>query len=409
METACDSIGNLMAKTAAIAIVGTFDSKGEEHLFLKECIERRGFPTLTVNVGTKGPSPFRPDADLYEEIRRGPSAPKSRDEAIQITLQKARTLIQELHHKGELCGVIAAGGGTGTHLCTSIMRVLPLGVPKVMVSTVASRDMKDTVGTKDITMMHSVADILGVNSILGHILDKAAGAVCGMAESRWEPKEIKKRIALTMFGFITRAAEAIKGNLESMGYEVIAFHANGTGGMAMEELAREGLFDGILDLATHELADDLKGGYCAGIGPERLEPIPERQVPRLVVPGGLDCAVLEFTRDTVPEAYQGRPVFFYDFRSAIRLNEDETIFLAGQMAQKLNRDPSLVQVLIPQQGWSEADREGAPLYDPAMNERFVHQLKAALNVRIAVMEADFHINDPGFAQVASETMKGMLE
>lgn len=397
-----------MRDKAAIAIVGTFDSKGEEHLFLKECIEGRGFSALTVNVGTKGPSPFRPDIDLYEDIQRLPSAQKSRDEAIQSTLQRAQELIQKLHEKGEISGVISAGGGTGTHLCASIMRVLPLGVPKVMVSTVASRDMKNTVGTKDITMMHSVADILGVNSILGHILDKAAGAICGMAESRWEPKEKRKRIALTMFGFITQAAEAIKANLESMGYEIIAFHANGTGGMAMEELAREGHFDGILDLATHELADEMKGGYCAGIGPERLEPIPGKGVPRLVVPGGLDCAVLEFTRANVPDGYRDRPIFFYDFRSAIRLNEEETQFLAGQVAEKLNREPSGIQVLIPRRGWSEADREGEPLYDPAMSEKFLQKLKADLNPKIDVVEVDFHINDPGFAQIASETMHAML-
>jgi uncharacterized protein (UPF0261 family) len=397
-----------MKNKAAIAIVGTFDSKGEEHLFLKECVEGRGFSTFMLNVGTKGPSPFRADMDLYEEIQRLPSPPKSRDEAIQATLQRAQNLIQGLYEKEKVCGVIAAGGGTGTHLCTSIMRVLPLGVPKVMVSTVASRDMKNTVGTKDITMMHSVADILGVNSILGHILDEAAGAICGMVDRRWKPKQSKKRIALTMFGFVTPAAEAIKVNLESMGYEIVAFHANGTGGMAMEELAREGHFDGILDLAIHELADEMKGGYCAGIGPERLEPISGRRVPRLVVPGGLDCLVFEFTRANVPEAYKSRPVFFYDFRSAVRVNEEETHFLAGQVAEKLNQEPSVIKVLIPQRGWSEADREGEPFYDPRMNEAFVKKLKASLNPQIPVMEVDHHINDPAFAQVASKTMHAML-
>jgi uncharacterized protein (UPF0261 family) len=398
-----------MKNKAAIAIIGTFDSKGEEHLFLKECIEQRGFQTLTVNVGTKGPSPFTADIDLYGEIQRGALAPRSRDEAIQATLQRAQQLIQEFHKGGRLSAVISAGGGTGTHLCTSIMRILPLGVPKVMVSTVASRDMKNTVGTRDITMMHSVADILGVNSILGHVLDQAAGAVCGMVESCWEPKEKKKRVALTMFGFITEAAEAIKRDMESMGYEIVAFHANGTGGMAMEELAREGYFDGILDLATHELADEMKGGYCAGIGRERLEPIPGKRVPRLVIPGGLDCAVLGFTRSNIPDQYRDQPIFFYDFRSAIRLNEEETQLLARQVAEKLNLEPWGIKVLIPQRGWSEADREGGPLFDPAMSERFIRRLKADLNPQIPVVEVDLHINDPAFALFASETMHGMLE
>jgi uncharacterized protein (UPF0261 family) len=355
----------MMNHNAAIAVVGTFDSKGEEHLFLKECIEKRGFRTLTINVGTKSPSPFPPDHDLYSEIIKNATAQiKGRDKSIEAVRRRAQELILELHKKGIIGGIISAGGGTGTHLGTSIMRVLPVGVPKVMVSTVASRDMTNIVGTKDITMMHSVVDILGINTILGNILDKAAGAICGMTESRWKPERGKKRIALSMFGFITEAAEAIKQSLENMAYEVVAFHANGTGGMAMEELAAEGHFHGILDLATHELADDLKDGYCGGIGPERLQPVPGRDIPRLVIPGGLDCAVLEFTRQNVPKEYQGRKIFYYDFRSAIRLSMDETLFIAEQLGEKLNLKPSRIKVLIPRRGWSEADRKDGPLYDP---------------------------------------------
>jgi uncharacterized protein (UPF0261 family) len=288
------------------------------------------------------------------------------------------------------------------------MRVLPLGVPKVMVSTVASRNMADIVGTKDITMMHSVADILGINSILGNILDKAAGAICGMVESGWKPKEQKKRIALTMFGFITPAAEAVKKRLESMGYEVIAFHANGTGGMAMEELAREGHLDGILDLATHELADELKGGYCAGIGPERLEPAPGRAIPRLVVPGGLDCAVLEFTRHDIPDELQNRKIFFYDFRSAIRLDKEETRYLATQIVEKVNRAPETTKILIPTRGWSEADHEGGPLHDPAMRDLFIEAFSQELDPRIEMKVVDLHINDPSFAKIAAVLMDAML-
>ncbi|MBK5100756.1 MAG: Tm-1-like ATP-binding domain-containing protein, partial [Desulfobacteraceae bacterium] len=352
-----------MEQKAAIAVVGTFDSKGEEHLFLKQCIERRGLTTLTINVGTKGPASFPADIDLYSElIKKGEGLSDDRDEAIQRVLIRARSLTKELHRKGQICGVISAGGGTGTYLGTSIMHVLPMGVPKVMISTVASRDMANIVGTKDITMIHSVVDILGVNSILGGVLDRAAAAICGMVQSQLKPRKEKKRIALTLFGFITQAAEGIKQFLEEMGYEVIAFHANGTGGMAMEELAAEGYFHGILDLATHELADELMGGYCKGIGPERLGPIPGQNVPRLVVPGGLDCAVLEFTRNSIPDEYRGRKIFYYDFRSAIRLTKEETEFLADQLAEKLNSYQSFAKLLVPSRGWSEADREGGPLY-----------------------------------------------
>jgi uncharacterized protein (UPF0261 family) len=289
------------------------------------------------------------------------------------------------------------------------MHVLPLGIPKVMVSTVASRDMASIVGTKDITMIHAVADLLGINSISGRILDQAAGAVCGMVKGKWAPQKEKKRIALSMFGFITEAAERIKQYLEEMGYEVVAFHANGTGGMAMEELAAEGYFHGILDLATHELADELMGGYCGGIGTERLQPVTGLPVPRLVVPGGLDCAVLEFTRSTVPEEYKNRKIFFYDFRSAIRLNEDETAFLARQLAEKLNMDPTNIRLLVPKGGWSEADREGAPLYDPEMNDKFIGTLKPILDKNIRIRETDHHINDPAFAREASRIMHDMVQ
>ncbi len=398
-----------MKKKPAIAVVGTFDSKGEEHLFLKDCIERRGIPTLTVNVGTKKPSALPADIDLFPKVKRtlkGNSG--DRDKAIETAITLAQKVIRDRYEKGEIAGMISAGGGTGTHLGTSIMRVLPLGVPKVMVSTVASRDMAKTVGTKDITMMHSVVDLLGVNSISGMILEKAAGAVCGMVKSRWRAKGKKKRIALSFFGFITRGAEEIKRSLEAMGYEVVAFHANGTGGMAMEELAGEGYFDGILDFAIHELADELMGGYCRGIGPQRLEPPPGRPVPRLVVPGGMDCAVLEFTRDTVPPEHKKRKLFFYDFRSAIRLNKKETTTLAAQVAEKLRLDPASVKVLIPTQGFSEADHANGPLFDPAMNGIFVRKLKKELDFFVEIREADYHINDAAFARLAAEMMDAMV-
>jgi uncharacterized protein (UPF0261 family) len=399
-----------MEQQAAIAVVGTFDSKGQEHLFLKKCIERRNIPTLTINVGTKSPSPFSADFDLYSKIiqARGRGS-WDRDEAIRAVLSKAQVLVRELYRRNRICGIISAGGGTGTHIGTGIMRVLPMGVPKVMVSTVASRNMEDVVGTRDITMMHSVVDLLGVNTISGGVLFRAAGAICGMVLSRWRPKKQKKRIALTMFGFITEGAENIKKVLEKMGYEVIAFHANGTGGTAMEQLAAEGYFDAILDLATHELADELMQGYCKGMGPERLGPIQGYGLPRLVVPGGLDCAVLEFTRDNVPEKFNDRKVFFYDFRSAVRLSLEETEVLAGQLAEKLNQDPSGIKVLIPKGGWSEADKEDGPLHDPEMMEVFIRKLQQDLSQRIEIRGVDLHINDPAFAQLASAVMNEMLQ
>jgi uncharacterized protein (UPF0261 family) len=399
-----------MENISAIAVLGTFDSKSEEHMFLKTQIEQRGLWTLTINVGTRAPSPVPVDIDLFENItENAPDIPEGRDNIINAMLHQAKAQIHKLYENGKISGIISAGGGTGTHICTTVMRELPLGVPKVMVSTVASRNMADIVSTKDITMIHSVADLLGVNSISGNILAKAAAAICAMIQSRWQPAEVKKRIALPFFGFITAGAEATRSALEALGYEVIAFHANGTGGMAMEELAAEGYFCGILDLATHELADHLLNGYCGAIGPQRYEPVPGRSIPRLVVPGGLDCAVLEFTRLNIPERYKHRKIFFYDFRSAIRLNIEETTCLANQLAEKLNRDATNVKVLIPVRGWSEADRKGAPLYDPEMNSVFIGRLKEALDPQIEIREVDRHINDSAFAKIAATLMDKMIK
>ena len=398
-----------MSTNAAVAVIGTFDTKAQEHLFLADRIKMRGFEVLTINVGTGGPAPVPVSLDLYPQLIEDKEPARSgRDAAIRAMLEGAAGQVARLHDSGGLLGIISAGGGTGTHLCTAIMRRLPLGLPKVMVSTVASRDMSSVVATKDIVMFHSVADILGVNSILGGILDKAAAAVCAMSRSRWQPAETKKRIALPFFGFITASAEQTREALEKFGYEVIAFHANGTGGMAMVELAAEGYFDGILDLATHELADHLKNGYCGAIGPGRYAPIPGKSIPHLIVPGGLDCAVLEFTRETVPAAYRDRKIYYYDFRSAIRLDRSETLQVADRLSEQLNLAPAAVKVLIPNRGWSEADREGGPLFDPDTSRLLVDRLKRQLADSIEIREVDCHINDPGFAEAAAAMMHEMV-
>ena len=393
-----------MLTKPTIAVLGTFDTKGEEHLFLKRAIESNGLSALSVNIGTRTSPPFPVDIDLFVEQAEY----DGRDEAIGSMLKRGRKQIRDLYDQGRIQAVISAGGGSGTHLCTGIMRVLPLGVPKVMVSTVASRDMSAIVGTKDITMMHSVVDLLGVNRISGAILHKAAAAVGAMARSQWQPENQGKRVALSFFGFITQAAEQVKAYLQDLGYEVIAFHANGTGGMALEELADEGYFDGILDLATHELADALLDGYCGNIGPDRFQPVSDQPIPRLIVPGGLDCAVLEFTRTKIPPIYRDRKIFFYDFRSAIRLNMDESITLAHQLAAKLNLAPELVKIINPRGGWSVADSPDSPLYDPEISDLLMTTLTRNLDHRIEITTSNHHINDPAFAKLVGDEMDKMI-
>ena len=387
----------------AVVVLGTFDSKAEEHLFLKENIEARGMPVITVNVGTKARSGFSPDYDLR------PEASLSRDQAIEAVMERGRALLLELHAQGRIAGVISAGGGTGTHLCTGIMKALPMGVPKLMVSTVASRDMAPVVGVHDLTIMHSVGDLLGVNSINGVILDQAAAAIAAMAQAAWSPPVGKKRVALTMFGFITTGAEMVRAELERLGCEVVAFHANGAGGLAMEHLVGEDRFDAVLDLATHELADSLyPGGYCRLIGPGRLEPGNGKAIPRLVVPGGLDCVVLEFTRETVPPELAGRRTFFYDFRSAVNLSMDETRSLAQTIRERLNAHQGPVKVLAPMGGWSEAQSDQGPLHDPESAAEFLRILQQGLSPRIEVIESPHHINDSAFALEAARLMYQML-
>ena len=399
-----------MEKIPSIVVLGTFDTKGEEHFFLKKCIEKRGARTITINVGTKKAPLYAVDFDLFKKIETEGLIQKGqdRDQTIKIMQEEACKLVKKLNKQGAISGIVSAGGGSGTYLCTGIMRVLPLGVPKIMLSTVASKDMTHIVGTKDITMMHSVADILGINTILGGMLDKAAAAVSAMADSEWIPDKSRKRIALTFFGFITQAAEQIKKILEEKGYEVVTFHANGTGGNAMEELASEGFFAGILDLATHELADQLMDGYCSGIYSHRFKAVPNITIPRLVVPGGLDCAVLEFDRYNIPEQYKNRKIFFYDFRSAIRLNREETKIIAQQLSERLNHAGETIQVLIPLKGWSVADSIDGPLYDPDTNSFFIKTFKDNLLKTIKVKEENFHINDPSFAKSAADMMDQMI-
>jgi uncharacterized protein (UPF0261 family) len=389
----------------SIAIVGTFDSKGEEHLFLKEVIESKGHSTITVDIGTTDAVPFSPDFSVKKLLDKNKM---DRSHIIETIIEKATELILDLFHHHKIGGIISVGGGTGTFMGTSIMKALPLGVPKFMVSTVASRDMSQIIGTKDITIMHSVVDMLGLNSISRLILAEAGGAVCGMMSDSADEDNASNRVALTLFGFVTQAAENIKSLLIENDFEVVPFHANGTGGMAMEEMIEESLFGGVLDLATHELADAMFGGYCGGIGPQRLR-TPERvTTPRLVIPGGLDCAVLEFDKKSIPEKYKDRKIFFYDFRSAIRLTTDESRILARTVADKLNESHNHIKMLIPLGGWSEADREGDVLFDPESSNAFCETLEQSLKSDVTVVKVDYHINDREFARKAVDMMISMI-
>ncbi|MBI4964076.1 MAG: Tm-1-like ATP-binding domain-containing protein [Desulfomonile tiedjei] len=401
---------------APVAIVGTLDTKGEEVGYLRHIIEESGCSTIVMDVGTLSPPMIEPDISreevtdaagvTAEELRKR----ADRRSAVQTMIDGGAIVISRLFESGRLSGIISIGGGTGTHIGTGIMRSLPLGVPKLMVSTVASRDMSQLIGTKDIIMMHSVVDILGLNAISRRILANAASAMVGMVRSTVQIRSDKPLIGLTSFGFITKGAMRVKGLLEEHGYEVAPFHANGTGGMAMEDLIDQGLISGVVDFALHEFADQMYGGYCGAIGPERLESAGRRGIPQVVVPGGLDCIVLEFdSLETMPEEVRGRKVFWYDFRSGVRTSRDDVLRLSGIIAEKLNRAKGPVKVAIPLKGWSEADALDGPLHDSETNKAFTAELRAALAGQIEVIEVNAHINDAEFAEVVVSELDTMMK
>lgn len=399
----------------AIMVIGTLDTKGDEVRYLKEQIEARGHETIVVDVGVLNETPFQADVTRQEVAKAGglslPEILASSDRrvAVQTMMDGAIKIANELHQTGKLSGVVAVGGGTGTHICTGVMRTLPLGVPKLMVSTVASRDMSQEIGTKDITMMHSVIDMLGLNAVSKKILANAAGAIVGMVETDVGLTPTRPLVGLTVFGFCTEGAMHVKSLLEARGYEMVAFHANGTGGMAMEDLVDQGVLSGVLDFATHEFADQLYGGYCGGIGPGRLEAAGRRGIPQVVVPGGLDCIVLEFdSPETIPPQFRDRKIFWYDFRSGVRTSKEEMKTLAQTIAGKLNKARGPVKVVIPLRGWSEADGEGAPLHEPETNQVFIAELKRLLRPQIEVIEVDAHINEPEFAEAAVATLDEIM-
>jgi uncharacterized protein (UPF0261 family) len=401
--------------TRAIAVIGTLDTKGEEVEYLSHRIEARGHQTMVVDVGVLDRPSTRADITRETIAERGGLsleeivARADRREAVRVMTLGASRIVEELYQAGQLGGAIALGGGTGTHIGTGVLRTLPLGVPKLMVSTVASRDMSEIIGTKDIAMMHSVIDMVGLNAVSRKILDNAAGAIVGMVEEDLGLKATRPLIGVTSFGFCTAGAMNVRSCLSSYGYEMVAFHANGTGGMAMEDLVEQGLLAGVLDFATHEFADNLHDGYCGNIGPGRLESAGRKGIPQVVVPGGLDCIVLEFdSPETMPAQFKDRKVFWYDFRSGVRTSAEELLTLAQTIAGKLNKATGPVRVVIPLKGWSEADGVDGPLYEPETNQVFIDELRALLREDIPIVEVDAHINDPVFAEAAVSALDTLM-
>lgn len=393
----------------SILVIGTFDTKAEELNFIKDQISARGLRVRTLDAGVLAPSPATVDiSNEAVAAAGGQSLPelirlRDRGQAVANMAKGAARITRELHDSAEISAVISLGGGAGTVIGTSAMRTLPLGIPKVMVSSMTSGNIRPYVGTADITMMASVVDISGLNRISRRVLRNAAAAVCGMVEGGEDLVAAElPLIATTMFGVTTPCVMEARRTLEEKGYEVLVFHANGPGGMAMEQLIGEGHVQAVLDITTTELPDELCGGKGSA-GPHRLEKAGEIGIPQVVVPGAMD--MVNYFPDAIPPQFRNRLLHMHNPATCLmRTNAEENRQLGEIMARKLSRAKGPVAVYIPLRGFSAVDAAGQPFFDPDADRAFVAALRSKLPSRIPVIAREAHINDPAFAREIAQAL-----
>ncbi|WP_025745831.1 Tm-1-like ATP-binding domain-containing protein [Kallotenue papyrolyticum] len=393
-----------------VLLIGTLDTKGGEIAYLRDVLQDAGLATLVLDAGILGaPLDCQPDisrADVaqaagttIEELR----AIGTRGAAVERMAQGVARLAQELFAAGRFQALICLGGAEGAVLGAAAAKVLPIGVPKVIVSPIASgrRRFGPLVGTRDVVVIHSVVDILGLNPISQAIFDNAAAAVIGMLRHGHPLREGDGRyVAVTMLGNTTAGVMMLKQHLEARGYETVIFHANGVGGLAMEELAAQDLFVGVIDFTLNELANVPLAGYHAA--PSRLEAVGALGIPQVVVPGCVDFAVFG-PPQSVPDALRSRPHYYHNPEfTLVRLTRDEMVSLAAVIARKLNAARGPVAVAIPTRGLSIPNTPGGVFYDPDADGAFTEALCTRLRSDIPVRLVDTHINDPLFAATVAE-------
>ncbi|MBE2225298.1 MAG: Tm-1-like ATP-binding domain-containing protein [Anaerolineae bacterium] len=402
-----------MSKT--IVIVGTLDTKGAEFAFVKDLIEQEGLNTLVVDFGVMGAPAF--EADITREVvaKAGGSnlaaiaSGEHKDEAMQVMADGLAVVVRELYDDGKLDGIIGMGGSGGTSIATSGMRTLPVTVPKVMVSTVGGGDVSAYAGTKDITFMPSIVDVAGINSISRKIYANAAGAISGMVKVDIPPlAEEKPLITASMFGNTTTAVDHARGLVEAEGYEVLVFHATGTGGKTMESLIADGYIKGSLDITTTELADSVCGGVFDA-GPERCLAASRAGIPAVIVPGCIDMANF-WGVETMPEAYQTRNLYKWNPNvTLMRTNVEENIKMGEMIAAAANESTAPVVIVLPLKGVSMLDSEGGQFWNPEANQACFDTIKKNLKPGIPVVEMDNNINDPEFSGKCAELLLDMLK
>ena len=394
---------------ATIAILGTMDTKGEEHAFVADHIRRRGHQVLIIDVGVLS-EPFLPPDVTRQEIAAAAGCDLAavvkrhdRGEAIAMMSKGAPVVLARLAREGRVDGVISLGGGGGTAIGTAAMRALPIGFPKLMVSTLASGNTAQYVGVKDIVMFPSIVDVAGLNRISRQILTRAAGAICGMVEARPEVAQDKPLIVASMFGNTTECVQRARKTLEDAGYEVLVFHATGTGGRTMESLIEAGLVAGVLDVTTTEWADELVGGFQTA-GPTRLEAAARHGVPAIVTPGCLDMVNFHGP-ESVPEKFRGRNLYQHNPQvTLMRTTPAECQQLGRIIAEKLNASRGPVTVLLPLKAISVISAPGQKFNDPVADKTLFDAIKSNLRKDIEVIEMDCAINDPPFADACANAL-----
>jgi len=394
---------------ATIAILGTMDTKGAEHAFVAEQIRKRGHQTLVIDVGTLGEPALKPDVSRVEVARaagadiQALSAKRDRGEAVSAMAKGAPHVLAALAEAGKIQGVISLGGGGGTAIATSAMRALPIGFPKVMVSTLAAGNTQPYLGLKDIVMFPSIVDIAGLNGISKQIFARAAGAICGMVETPALAAGEKPIIVASQFGNTTSCVERAREILEQAGFEVLVFAAVGTGGRTMESLIESSIVAGVLDITTTEWADELVGGVLSA-GPTRLEAAARSGIPAVVSTGCLDMVNFG-PPETVPAKFKGRRFYQHNPQvTLMRTTPEENRELGNIIAEKLNQSRGPVSVVLPLKGGSVIGAPGGPFHWPEADQALFDSLRVRLRSDIPVIELDCAINDPAFAETCAREL-----
>jgi uncharacterized protein (UPF0261 family) len=399
-----------------VVLIGTLDTKGAEFDFIRKQIRKAGVDVIVVDAGVLGKPQIKPDISRQQVAQAAGAdvaalaAAGDRGAAMMTMSKGAAEIVRRLFAEDKLDGIMGMGGSGNSSLAAAAMQTLPVGVPKLIVSTLASGDTRPYVGATDVTMMYSVVDIAGINRVSERILSNAAAAIAGMAHSyagRSTRSRSKPLIGATMFGVTTPCVTVAREWLEKQGYEVLVFHATGTGGRSMEALVKGGFLAGVLDITTTELADELVGGALSA-GPERLEAAAAMGIPQVVSLGALDMVNFG-PLDTVPNKFRGRNLYQHNATvTLMRTTTPENMELGAMIAHKLNQAKGPVTLFIPRKGVSMIDVEGKPFHDAHADQALMDALTANLASNVKVKAYDTDINDPKFALAMAKEMHALI-